>query len=103
MARGGKRAGAGRRQGSLTTRTREVAEKAIQEGTTPLEVMLAAMRFHVKAKDLDRAAAIAKDAAPYIHPKLAAVEMTGKDGAPLQAPTLEIVMVSPDERSEATD
>jgi hypothetical protein len=26
----------------------------------------------------------AKDAAPYVHPKLAAVELTGKDGGPLE-------------------
>lgn len=30
--------------------------------------------------DLEKAASFAKDAAPYIHPKLAAIEHTGKDG-----------------------
>ena len=48
MARGGKRVGAGRKQGSLTTRTRKVAEKAAATGQTPLEVMLENMRHFQK-------------------------------------------------------
>jgi hypothetical protein len=44
VARGGKRVGAGRKQGALTKRTREVAEKATAQGKTPLEVMLDNMR-----------------------------------------------------------
>jgi hypothetical protein len=40
---GGKRPGAGRKKGSLTQKTREVAEKAASAGITPLEVMLEAM------------------------------------------------------------
>jgi hypothetical protein len=43
MARGGKREGAGRKPGSLTKRTREVAERAAATGQSPLEVMLANM------------------------------------------------------------
>jgi hypothetical protein len=83
MARGGKRAGAGRRPGSVTTKTREIADRAIQDGVTPLEVMLKAMREHYSAERWDQAAAVAKDAAPYMHPKLAAIEHTGADGGPL--------------------
>jgi hypothetical protein len=53
MAHGGKRPGAGRKPGALTVRTREVADKAIAEGISPLEVMLANMRFyHQEAIDL---------------------------------------------------
>ena len=44
MARGGKREGSGRKVGSLTKRTQEVAERAIAEGKSPLEVMLDNMR-----------------------------------------------------------
>jgi hypothetical protein len=83
MAHGGKRPGAGRRKGSLTTKTRAIAEKATAEGLTPLEVMLKAMRRHADAEQWDEAAAHAKDAAPYIHPKLAAVQHTGRDGGPI--------------------
>lgn len=83
MAHGGRRPGAGRRKGSLTAKTRAIAEQASAEGLTPLEVMLKAMQMHVKAGRWDQAAAQAKDAAPYMHPKLAAVQHTGRDGGPI--------------------
>lgn len=94
MARGGARQGAGRKRGSVTTKTREIAEKAMAEGMTPLEVMLKAMRQHADAERWDQAAVVAKDAAPYIHPKLAAVEHTGRDGGAIEADlTTRIVFV----------
>ena len=40
MPRGGKRPNAGRRRGSLTTRTVEIAEGAVEKGKSPLERML---------------------------------------------------------------
>ena len=43
MARGGARPGAGRKAGSVTRRTREIAEAAL-EGLTPLEYLLSVMR-----------------------------------------------------------
>lgn len=57
MARGGKREGAGRKQGALTKRTRETAERASAEGKTPLEVMLDNMR-HFQQVALDAEAVI---------------------------------------------
>jgi hypothetical protein len=45
--------------------------------------MLKAMNEHVEAKRWDQASSIAKDCAPYMHPRLAAVEHTGKDGKEL--------------------
>lgn len=68
----------GRQKGSLNTRTRQIAEAAMAEGITPLEVMLKAMRLHAKAEAWDAAAAIAKDCAPYMHPRLAPVDDKGK-------------------------
>ncbi|WP_245260753.1 hypothetical protein [Agrobacterium sp. 10MFCol1.1] len=50
---------------------------------TPLEVMLKAMREHYGKREYDAAAAIAKDAAPYMHPKLASVEHSGLGGSPI--------------------
>ncbi len=38
------------------------------------------MREHVQKNDLDRAAAIAKDAAPYMHPRLASMQHSGSVG-----------------------
>ncbi|MBC7605074.1 MAG: hypothetical protein H7255_20750 [Ramlibacter sp.] len=93
--RGGKRANAGRKVGATTKKTREIADRAIDEGITPLEVMLAAMRATMSEAQrivdeqkaagatviaqplglLSDAAAIAKDAAPYMHPRLSSVEV----------------------------
>jgi hypothetical protein len=94
--KGGKREGAGRKEGTANKRTREIADKAIEQGISPLEVMLEAMRFHYdkaqeegteKGDHLKAAAAMAEKAAPYIHPRLAPVD---KDGGP-QKMVVEIV------------
>lgn len=77
--RGGFRKGAGRKPGSLTKRTNEIAQAAAASGLTPLEVMLKAMQQHVEAKSWDEAAKIAQAAAPYMHPRLASVDMTSKN------------------------
>jgi hypothetical protein len=72
MAHGGKRPGAGRRPGSTTQKTREIADRATEEGITPLEFMLQVMRDESaeRSERLD----MAKAAAPYVHPRLSAVE-----------------------------
>ena len=49
-------------------------------GKSPLEVMLLAMEAHLAAGELDEAAAWAKDAAPYLHPKLSTVAPGGGSG-----------------------
>lgn len=86
--RGGARKGAGRKAGSATQKTREIADRAMADGLTPLEYMLDLMRS--EAPDSDDARVLvshqamrfeaAKAAAPYIHPRLAAIEHTGADG-----------------------
>lgn len=77
MAHGGKREGAGRKAGSASRKTREIANAAMAEGITPLEVMLQAMRGAWEAGNKAEAHEFAKDAAPYIHPRLAAVDHSG--------------------------
>ena len=117
-SQGGPRVGAGRKVGSLSKRTRDIAEQAASKGITPLEVMLKAMHdlleesnkclghdhdgtdpsnahhdtelLESRVKLLNIAATIAKHAAPYIHPRLSAIEHTGKDGAPLQSGVLVV-------------
>ena len=84
MARGGKRAGAGRPAGSATKRTREIADQAAANGVMPLEVMLHAMRWHFEAKRYDEAHVAARDAAPYLHPKLAAIEHSSDPERPVK-------------------
>lgn len=85
---GGKRPGAGRKKGAIDRVTREVAEREIKTGVTPLEVMLKTMRAlwdeaHVKdekgkvtlnTEKAKEAMVVADRAAPYCHARIAAVE-----------------------------
>ncbi|MHC2163125.1 hypothetical protein ACVL5V_005546 [Bradyrhizobium ottawaense] len=82
MARGGKRTGAGRKPGSVTKLSREVASQALASGETPAEYMLRVMRDPSVGDDRRDKMAIA--AAPYVHPKLANVEHAGQDGGPIK-------------------
>lgn len=71
----GKKTG-GRKKGTKNVRTRvklqEVAE-AVAAGLTPLDVMLRTMRDHAEHGRWDQASAVAKNAAPYMHPHLTSV------------------------------
>jgi hypothetical protein len=60
----------------------EIAKQAALTGTTPLEVMLEAMTFYQGQGNRDKASAIAKDAAPYMHPRLTALAVGGDPNAP---------------------
>ena len=84
MAKGGSRKGAGRPKGAITKRTREIAEKAILAGKTPIEILLEGMRFYYEAGNFDKACAFARDAAPYIHPRMASIAVGGKPGSPIE-------------------
>jgi hypothetical protein len=99
--RGGRRPGSGRPKGSATKKTREIADRAAEEGVTPLEFMLNVMRSE-PPPDLEGNALVAamglrfeaaKAAAPYMHPRLAAVEHTGADGKDL-IPSAPIINVT---------
>lgn len=79
MARGGSRPGAGRKKGtgaekSITGLRRSVAERVIQGDITPLEVIIKAMRAADSEGDARSAAFFANLAAPYVHPRLSAVQ-----------------------------
>ena len=95
--RGGARKGAGRPRGAATKVTRKIADRESRKGITPLEVMLKAMREHHSKKEWDAAAAIAKDAAPYMHAKLASVQHSGPNGGPIQAQTVDLTNLSEDD------
>jgi hypothetical protein len=82
MARGGVRPGSGRKPGSPNKRTREIAQKAAKKGITPLEYMLKVMRD--SNAEGARRDDMAKAAAPYMHPRLNAIQHTGKDGEPIK-------------------
>jgi hypothetical protein len=91
VARGGARPGAGRKPGTATEKTRDIANRAAAEGITPLEVMLYTMRDLWNGGDKLTACQVAKDCAPYVHPRLANIEATGKDGGPM---VVEIIRYS---------
>jgi hypothetical protein len=90
--RGGRRPGAGRKPGSVTKRTQEIAAAVLSQGMTPLEYLLSVMRN--ENEDEARRLDAAKAAAPYIHPRLAAVEHSGNAGKPL---TIQVVTGVPRE------
>lgn len=129
MSRGGKREGAGRPAGAesaVTVKRREVADRALAEGKSPLDVMLDNM-VHFQQVALDAEATLAglsaeeftgrnlepqeqfkallaevkktagfrqmaqdcaRDAAAYMHPRLASIEQSGKGGGAI---TVKIV------------
>lgn len=86
MAHGGKREGAGRRPGTPNKATAELQAEVAATGETPLDYMLRVMRD--PTVEHDRRDRMAGQAAPYIHAKLASVDLSGKDGGPL---TVKIV------------
>jgi hypothetical protein len=96
-ARGGARKGAGRKPGAATKKTREIAEKAMAEGVTPLEFMLAVMRASSEHEDPKVQVAreamkfeAAKAAAPYVHPRLQAIEHSGSIDSVAKATDAEL-------------
>jgi hypothetical protein len=77
----------GRQKGTKNKRT--VAREALgarltKRGITPLEYMLKVMRSRSKNVPDERRDDMAKAAAPYMHPRLNAIQHTGKDGEPIR-------------------
>lgn len=79
MARGGKREGAGRKPGAPNKATAERQAEIQASGLTPLDYMLSVLRNEEAPADARMWAA--EKAAPYVHPKLSAVELTSPDGS----------------------
>lgn len=121
-SRGGVRKNAGRKEGAATKKTREIADREVENGLTPLEVMLKTMRIYVDEavayrnvrtetgeidaqsnlaalQLLEKASEVAAKAAPYIHPRLASVEHSAKDPNAQQTSGVLVVpaMLSVDE------
>lgn len=93
MSRGGNRPGAGRKSGTPNKASVERQKKVAATGDTPLEYMLKVMR-DAKA-DASRRDDMAKAAAPYVHPKLAALQHSGPRGGPI--PVIDLTKLSGDE------
>lgn len=81
MPRGGSKPGerrGGRQQGAANKRTREIADKAVQAGITPLEYLLSILRDEKEERSVRIDAA--KASAPYIHPRLQNTTVKIPDG-----------------------
>lgn len=92
-SQGGKRLGAGRKKGVPNKATIARQERVAAGGETPLDYMLRVMR-NPKASDARRDE-MAKAAAPYVHPKLASMQHTGRNGGPIQ--TVDLTKLSLDD------
>jgi hypothetical protein len=82
MAHGGARPNAGRKPGALNKATAKAREQAEAGGEMPLDFMLRVMRD--TETDLPQRLDMAKAAAPYVHAKLAAIEVAGAEDAPIK-------------------
>lgn len=78
---GGKRKGAGRPKGTILEKTKlrlQRTEQAINSmEISPLEVMLRTMKAAYEEGNITLACQLARDAAPYVHPKLQPVDAKG--------------------------
>lgn len=72
MPRGGSRPGAGRKQGSASKRSQDVAAALMESGELPLEYMLKVVRD--ENADKKRRDEMARAAAPYCHARLATID-----------------------------
>lgn len=96
MARGGNRPGSGRKRGVPNKASAERQRRVAATGLTPLDYMLKVMRDE-KAES-SRRDDMAKAAAPYVHPKLASMQHTGRNGGPIQ--TVDLTKLSGDELAQ---
>jgi hypothetical protein len=80
--RGGKRIGSGRKKGVPNKRTTALLDAVAQGGQMPLQHMLDRMRDPLEDPKIRAQMAIA--AAPYVHPKISAIELTGQNGEPIE-------------------
>lgn len=81
MAHGGRREGAGRRKGTPNKASLARQEQVEATGYTPLDYMLQVMRD--KKASQSRRDQMARAAAPYVHPKLAAMPLAGNGDSPM--------------------
>ena len=82
---GGARAGAGRPKGGANRVSKEAVDQARASGKMPLDYLLEIMRD--TTADDARRIDCAKAAAPYLHAKLASIEISGDPDKPLHTTT----------------
>ncbi len=77
----GLKTGGGSRKGRPNKATAAKVEAIASSGLTPLDYMLSVLRDDTLERPLRLEAS--KAAAPYVHPRLANIELAGKGGGPL--------------------
>jgi len=85
MPKGGARPNAGRKKGTPNRFNIESRERAKLSGLLPLDYMLGVMRDERLPKT--RRDEMAKAAAPYLHARLASMQVSGNPEAPLETVT----------------
>lgn len=96
---GGARPGAGRPRGAINLLSAEARREAMATGLTPLQFMLGVMRDPEVV--LERRLDAARAAAPFIHPRLQSVELSGPERGAIQMQTTGVIdaaSMSQDER-----
>ena len=81
---GGKREGAGRPVGAKATKSAKY-KALIPDDPAPLDILLAGMRHAAAEGDVRVSTNLAKDAAPYCHPRLSAIAHGSTDELRKQA------------------
>jgi hypothetical protein len=85
-------------------KARDLLKRVETEGWNPLDLMLHVMREHAAAGRWDQAADLAKNIAPYVHPKLAAVQHSGDESVErLEPPEIHVHFVDPPNRDDEDD
>jgi len=74
----------GKPKGAIEKVKRGILERAQAEGKLPLEVLLDCMRAATARQDEEKAAQYAAMAAPYVHPRFAAIAVAQQDQQPRQ-------------------
>jgi hypothetical protein len=107
--RGGARKGSGRKPGSGNRNSAKIAYELVEKSkVTPLEIIVEAMIHHYelyrtsKGKDeeaLAEAVSFAERAAPYMHPRLQAVQHSG-EVKQTQPPNLVINFTQPKKKDD---
>lgn len=82
----------GRKKGSKNKAPIERAKAIAKSGKTPLDYMLGVMRN--PKGDPEMRLDAAKSAAPYVHAKLASIELAGKNGKPIEVQSRDATEVA---------
>jgi hypothetical protein len=103
MPSGGRRENAGRPKGAIHQVKKKLMDRiAASSRKLPLEIMLEAMEDAYKSGGAVEAFPLAEKVAPYLHPKMQAVEVSGADGKPIEQ-RIEIVRTVIDPVTGATE